>query len=80
MAPELLLQGRASKASDVYAFGILLWEMLSGLRAFKGSSIALIAHQVAKMGLRPQWPAGARICPPLRALGELCWAQNAADR
>jgi serine/threonine protein kinase len=23
MAPELLLQGRASKASDVYAFGIL---------------------------------------------------------
>lgn len=36
MAPELLLHGRASKASDVYAFGILLWELVTGLRAFQG--------------------------------------------
>jgi serine/threonine protein kinase len=36
MAPELLLHGRASKASDVYAFGILLWELATGLRAFQG--------------------------------------------
>jgi serine/threonine protein kinase len=35
-APELLLHGRASKASDVYAFGILLWELTTGLRAFQG--------------------------------------------
>lgn len=37
-APELLLHGRASKASDVYAFGILLWELTTGLRAFQGKS------------------------------------------
>jgi hypothetical protein len=36
MAPELLLQGRACKESDVYAFGILLWEMTTGQRAFAG--------------------------------------------
>lgn len=36
MAPELLLEGRASKASDVYAFGILLWELATGQRAFHG--------------------------------------------
>jgi serine/threonine protein kinase len=39
MAPELLLQGRASKASDVYAFGILLWELATGRRAFSGAVI-----------------------------------------
>eukprot|EP00983_Pelagomonas_calceolata_P055908 1144356-Pelagomonas_calceolata.AAC.2 len=27
MAPEVLLEGRVSKAADVYAFGITLWEL-----------------------------------------------------
>jgi len=27
MPPELLREGQASKAVDVYAFGVLLWEM-----------------------------------------------------
>ena len=27
MAPELLMMGHVSKASDVYAYGILLWEI-----------------------------------------------------
>jgi serine/threonine protein kinase len=39
MAPELLLHGHASRASDVYAFGILLWEMATGLRAFASESL-----------------------------------------
>ena len=25
MAPEIMLEGRVSKAADVYAFGITLW-------------------------------------------------------
>jgi serine/threonine protein kinase len=54
MAPELLLHGHASKASDVYAYGILLWEMLTGGRAFKGYPVALLAYQVR----------GGVVCPP----------------
>ena len=27
MAPETLMEGRMSKAGDVYAFGITLWEV-----------------------------------------------------
>ena len=35
IAPEILRQGKASKASDVYSFGIMLWEMLHGTLALK---------------------------------------------
>ncbi|GAB4816981.1 hypothetical protein N2152v2_004027 [Parachlorella kessleri] len=34
--PELLEDGSLSPAGDAWAFGILLWEMASGQRAFKG--------------------------------------------
>lgn len=47
MAPELLMKGHASKASDVYAFGILMWELASGGRAFAGTPRALLGHQVS---------------------------------
>lgn len=38
MSPELLVHGHASRASDVYAMGILLWEMATGGRAFSGEN------------------------------------------
>jgi hypothetical protein len=37
MAPEVMLEGRASKAADVYAFGITLWELFTGGVAFRGA-------------------------------------------
>ncbi len=36
MAPELLSSGKLNKAGDVYSYGILLLEMLTGKRAFSG--------------------------------------------
>ena len=46
MAPEVL-HGRAGSArSDLFAVGALLYEMLSGKPAFKGSSILEVAHAV----------------------------------
>jgi serine/threonine protein kinase len=36
MAPEALLHGHISKAADVYAFGITLWELFTGGQAYQG--------------------------------------------
>jgi serine/threonine protein kinase len=36
MPPELLTTGRLSKSVDVYAFGVLLWEMCTGKRPWAG--------------------------------------------
>jgi hypothetical protein len=36
MPPEAQLQGRLSKAGDVYSFGIWMWEVYTGLHAFDG--------------------------------------------
>lgn len=36
MAPEALLHGHISKAADVYAYGITLWELFTGGQAYQG--------------------------------------------
>ena len=36
MAPETITQGVLDFPCDIYAFGVLLWEMLSGTRAWDG--------------------------------------------
>jgi serine/threonine protein kinase len=47
MAPELLTGGVATKATDVYACGIMLFEMLTGTRPFVGEQNVQIAFQHA---------------------------------
>jgi len=40
MAPELWQGGKGSKASDLYALGVILFEMVTNLRPFEGESLA----------------------------------------
>jgi len=75
------MSGHVSKASDIYAFGILLHELISGQRAYSGVPIPLLPHEVAVKGLRPHWPADLpEEYSGLRALAEACWAQVPQDR
>eukprot|EP00191_Tetraselmis_sp_GSL018_P002206 CAMPEP_0177598194 /NCGR_PEP_ID=MMETSP0419_2-20121207/12187_1 /TAXON_ID=582737 /ORGANISM="Tetraselmis sp., Strain GSL018" /LENGTH=714 /DNA_ID=CAMNT_0019090559 /DNA_START=138 /DNA_END=2283 /DNA_ORIENTATION=+ len=36
MSPELLMDGRLGFKADIWAFGVLLWEMYTGYRAYQG--------------------------------------------
>lgn len=46
MAPEILIKGHISKAADVYALAIVLWELYTAKHVFKGIPRALLGHQI----------------------------------
>lgn len=78
---ELFMAGHVSKASDCYAYGILLYEIITGMRAYAGVPIPLLPHEVAMQGLRPKWPDNMPPeCNKLRALAEACWQHRPQDR
>ncbi|KAL4452143.1 hypothetical protein ABPG75_007805 [Micractinium tetrahymenae] len=76
-APELLSTGRLTKAADIYAFGLIMHEMLSGSMAFAGIPTFQIITLVTQQGYRPAMPD----CPaPLADLMQRCWAGDPRDR
>jgi serine/threonine protein kinase len=78
MAPEVLMYGKLGFASDVYAYGIILWEMYTAQQAFKGIPRALLGHDVAKLGRRPEFPPD---CPfDYQLLACRCWESDPAIR
>lgn len=46
MPPELLLDGTLGRPADVYAFGVILWELYMGQRPYAGLSHGQIIHHI----------------------------------
>ncbi|EFJ42761.1 hypothetical protein VOLCADRAFT_97147 [Volvox carteri f. nagariensis] len=78
MSPELLLCGHVSKANDVYAYGVLLFELFTGERAWEGMPRALLPARVALEGWRPVFPPHTPAA--YRQLAERCWLADPAKR
>jgi eukaryotic-like serine/threonine-protein kinase len=63
LSPELVTRGQADARSDVYAAGILLFELLTGKQPFEGEQAVQIAYQHANStvpapsSLAPETPA-----------------------
>lgn len=51
MAPEVLAKGVVSKAADCFSFGVLLWEMASGQRAWAGLTHPQVSPTSSRVGL-----------------------------
>lgn len=77
-APEVLLEGKSSKLSDVYAYGVTLWELAAGEAPFQGLTHMAICHRTVYRGERPAWPEG--LPDEFRQLVSRCWAQDLASR
>ncbi len=59
MAPEYIEQREISERTDVFAAGLILFEMLAGRRAVEGSNIYQVMHRIANENL--QLPAGVTV-------------------
>lgn len=78
LAPETILHAQFSKDSDVYAYGILLWEVYTRKEVHDKLSAAQIIAKVAHEGLRPTIPFD---CPSYWSqLMTDCWKKNPQDR
>ena len=82
MSPEVLTKGQVSFASDVYAFGITLWELMTSSEPFQGEKTVSLGHSIAVLGSRPVWPEHIASSSPdgLQSLAVRCWATNPGDR
>ena len=45
-APELLKEGKLTKAADVYSFAMIMWEMFSGTALFRGMNSSQAGQSV----------------------------------
>ncbi|CAM9152530.1 unnamed protein product [Ectocarpus sp. 12 AP-2014] len=78
-APEIFYGECASYASDMYSFGVVIWEVLS--REIPWSGLAgnpAICFKVATLGERPAIPTGTP--PDIEDILKLCWAQQPQNR
>ncbi|GLC35482.1 hypothetical protein PLESTB_000202500 [Pleodorina starrii] len=78
MAPEVMLEGRISKAADVYSFGILMWELFCAGDPFSGVPRAHLGHAITMKRMRPKFPPFAP--RDYVALAARCWDPDAAAR
>ena len=79
MAPEQAKGRAVTKRADIWAFGVVLFEMLTGTRAFDGEDITDVLAAVLKD--EPNWAALPATTPPgLRRLLRRCLAKDPRQR
>lgn len=72
MAPEMIKHKSYGRKVDVYSFGLMLWEMVSGSIPYEDMTPIQAAFAVVNKNLRPTFPTD---CPSaMRALIEQCWS------
>jgi Tol biopolymer transport system component/tRNA A-37 threonylcarbamoyl transferase component Bud32 len=79
MSPEQARGRAADKRSDVWAFGVLLFEMLTGRRLFEGETVSDTLAAVLRS--EPEWTALPGSTPPhVRRLLRRCLERDARRR
>jgi len=78
MAPEVLVSQNYDEKADVYSYGIILWEMLTGDIPYRGLRDIQVAMAVVNQNNRPKIPKN---CPQnLSNFIRVCWSADPKKR
>jgi len=80
LAPEQIQGGAVDPRTDIFAFGVVAYELVTGRRPFQGASLSNVLYQI--LNDDPTQPADLRDdCPrELQAIILKCMAKDPADR
>ncbi|XP_050262504.1 serine/threonine-protein kinase STY13-like [Quercus robur] len=74
MAPEMIQHRPYTQKVDVYSFGIVLWELITGMLPFQNMTAVQAAFAVVNKGVRPIVPSDC--LPVLSDIMTRCWDAN----
>ena len=78
MSPEIIESKPANQKCDIWSYGVVLWELITGEVPFKGIEEFQIAFLIVERDHRLPIPNG---CPPvLSSLMQICWQRDPKDR
>ncbi len=80
MAPEVLRSGRVDHRADVWAVGVILYELLAGQRPFDAPSVAGLIYQIVHAEPRPLEPGLTGLPARLGPIVARALAKNPAER
>jgi len=78
MSPEQWKMAEITTATDVWAFGVLLFEMYTGQVPFRGVDLADLAHRICDPDTAP--PLAPDIPPAIQGLIARCLRRNPTER
>jgi eukaryotic-like serine/threonine-protein kinase len=79
MAPEQVRGGPVDHRGDLFALGAVLYEMVSGRRAFQGDSAVETMHAILNSE-PPEFKTGTDLPPTLERIIRRCLAKRPVDR
>jgi serine/threonine protein kinase len=80
MSPEQLKGQPADHRSDIFSFGAILYEMLSGKRAFRGDSMAKTMSAILREDPPDLSETNKTVSPALERVARHCLEKNPAER
>lgn len=80
MAPEQWLAQARTPAVDMWAFGVILYELIAGQRPFRDNDLISLLTEVRSETKVPPLPGSLHVAPALSHLIDRCLAKSASER